>query len=231
MNRKVLKDDAKQAMRAAVVSPYMVTVIMGVILLILSSVQFFLDLWEEFMEKGIIDSDTNIVLAFGISSALFYFVNLILSTILQFGYYSYCLKVAARNQNMSYGDLFSTVRYLLKAVGLVLVMSIFTILWSLLLLIPGIIASCRYSQAIFIMAESPDKGIMECIRESKEMMAGHKWEWFVLGLSFILWDLLGLFTCFLGFIYVAPYTTVTLANYYYGLKNNFADFTAWEKAY
>ncbi|MFT4105900.1 MAG: DUF975 family protein [Lacrimispora sp.] len=231
MSRGELKADAKRAMKEAAVSPYVVTVIMGVILLILGSVQFFLDLWEEFMAEGIIESSANVVLAFGISSAVFYFVNLILSTILQFGYQSYCLKVAARNQNMSYGDLFSAVKYLLKAIGLVLMVSIFTLLWSLLFIIPGIIAACRYSQAVFIMAENPNKGIMECIRESKEMMAGHKWEWFVLGLSFILWDILGVFTCFLAFIYVTPYTTVTLANYYYALKGNSADFTAWEQAY
>lgn len=231
MSRKALKSDAKQAMREAPVSPYLVTIIMGVILLILGSVQFVLDIWEDFMAEGIIESDANMILAFGISSAIFFFINLILSTILQFGYQSYCLKVASRNQSMSYGDLFSTVRYLLKAVGLVVMISIFTILWSLLFFIPGIIASCRYSQAVFIMAENPDKGIMECINESKEMMAGHKWEWFVLSLSFILWDLLGVFTCLLAFIYVSPYTTVTLANYYYALKGNSADFTAWEQAY
>jgi uncharacterized membrane protein len=59
---------------------------------------------------------------------------------------------------------------------------------------------------------------MQCIRESKEMMVGHKWEFFVLELSFILWQLLGLVTCGLAFIYVYPYMKVTFANYYNAVK-------------
>ncbi|WP_367565873.1 DUF975 family protein [Lacrimispora sp.] len=231
MSREALKADAKQAMREAPISPYLVTIIMVVISSLLGFVQFFLELWGQFMKDGIISNEPDMVLAFGISSAVFFFIYFILSTILQFGYQTYCLKVAARNQSMSYGDLFSAVKYLLKAIGLVFIISLFTFLWSLAFVIPGIIASYRYSQAVFIMAENPDKGIMECIHESKEMMAGHKWELFVLGLSFILWDILGIFTCFLGFIYVIPYRSVTLANYYYALKGNSADFTAWQQAY
>jgi len=121
---------------------------------------------------------------------------------------------------MSYGDLFSSVRYLLKALGLILMVSLLTFLWALLLIVPGIIAAYRYSQAIIIMVEDPNKGIMQCIRESKEMMVGHKWEFFVLELSFILWQLLGLVTCGLAFIYVYPYMKVTFANYYNAIKPN-----------
>ncbi len=94
----------------------------------------------------------------------------------------------------------------------------FVMLWCLLLIIPGIIAAYRYSQAIFIMVEDPDKGMMQCIRESKEMMAGHKMEYFILEISFFFWMLLGSVTCGLAYIYVYPYMTVTFANYYNRLK-------------
>jgi uncharacterized membrane protein len=96
---------------------------------------------------------------------------------------------------------------------------IFITLWTLLLIIPGIIAALRYSQAVFIMVENPDKGIFQCIRESKEIMDGHLWEYFVLNLSFILWILLAGVTCGLAYIYVYPYLTVTLANYYIQIKD------------
>ena len=119
---------------------------------------------------------------------------------------------------MSYGDLFSSVLYLLKAIGLTLMISVFVLLWCILLVIPGIIAAYRYSQAIFIMVEDPNKGIMQCIRESKEMMAGHKMEYFILELSFFFWMLLGGVTCGRAYIYVYPYMTVTFANYYNQLK-------------
>ncbi|MBE7719713.1 DUF975 family protein [Lacrimispora indolis] len=218
MSREALKMDAKAAMREALVSPYMVTIILGVITIVFSAVQGFLDIWEGMIENAGAYGDIGQSGAFAVSSIIFMIVYFIVSTIIQFGYQSYCLKVANRDQTMSYGDLFGSVRYLLKAMGLVLMMSLLTILWSLLLIIPGIIAAYRYSQAIIIMVEDPDKGVMQCIRESKEMMAGHKWEFFVLELSFILWQLLGLVTCGLAFIYVYPYTKVTLANYYNEIK-------------
>lgn len=60
----------------------------------------------------------------------------------------------------------------------------------LLFIIPGIIALLRYSQALYILAENLSKGIRQCVNESKAMMKGHLWEYFVLNLSFIPWILL-----------------------------------------
>lgn len=214
MSRQELKFDAKEKMRQASVNPYLVTVIMGVVLVLLAVVQSFFDLWG-----GIVGSYDGESLGSYIGfSIVFFIVYFVLSTILEFGYHTYCLKVANRDSSMSYGDLFSSARYLLKALGLMIVMTVFVSLWMVLLVIPGVIAAYRYSQAIFIMAENPEKGILQCIRESKEMMIGHKMEYFVLELSFIPWALLGSFTCGLGFLYVYPYMTVTFANYYNSLK-------------
>ncbi|SEU29612.1 Protein of unknown function [Lacrimispora sphenoides] len=219
MSRKALKFDAKDAMRDALVSPIIVTLIMGVIMVILSAVQGFLDIWQKMIDNaGAYDlGQTG---AFAVSSIIFLVINIVVSTIIQFGYQSYCLKVANRDDTMSYGDLFGSVRYLLKALGLILMVSLLTFLWTLLLIIPGIIAAYRYSQAVIIMVEDPSKGIMQCIRESKEMMVGHKWEFFVLELSFILWQLLGLVTCGIAFIYVYPYMKVTFTNFYNAIKPN-----------
>lgn len=217
MNRQELKFDAKNKMREAAVKPYVVTLIMGVILMVLSGVQFILDFWGNIIGTGS-SVNTGEASTYIVSSLVFFVIYLVISTILQFGYSSYCLKVANRDGSMSYGDLFSSVRYLLKAIGLTLMISVFVLLWCILLVIPGIIAAYRYSQAIFIMVEDPNKGIMQCIRESKEMMAGHKMEYFILELSFFFWMLLGGVTCGLAYIYVYPYMTVTFANYYNSLK-------------
>ncbi len=218
MERSVLKMDAKAAMREAVISPYGFTVIFGIILIILSVIQSFLDIWERILDEANGYGDPSQLIAFIASSIVFYFIYFIITTIIQFGYFSFCLKVSNRDTTMSYGDLFSSVRYLLKAIGLTIMIFIFTALWTILLIIPGIIASYRYSQAIFILVEDPSKGILQCIRESKEMMVGHKWEFFVLELSFLLWELMAVFTCGLGYIYVYPYMNVTLANYYNAVK-------------
>lgn len=217
MNRQELKFDAKEKLRQATVNPYVVTTIMGVVLMVLTVIQVMLNVWGEIIIQGSSVSGKEISTYF-VSTIVFFVIYLFISTILQFGYSSYCLKVANRDSSMSYGDLFSALRYLLKALGLTIMMMIFILLWSLLLVIPGIIAAYRYSQAVFIMVENPDKGIMQCIRESKEMMVGHKMEYFILEISFFFWMLLGNFTCGLAYIYVYPYMTVTFANYYNHLK-------------
>ncbi|MDF2888876.1 MAG: hypothetical protein K0R23_3261 [Lacrimispora sp.] len=216
MDRKILKADAKNAMKQAFISPYMVTVIMGVILMVLTVIQVFLDKWQEILESSNAGADQ--WRSYILFSIVFFVIYFILSTLLEFGYQSFCLKVAKRDESMSYGDLFSSASYFFKALGLYFIIGVFVFLWSLLLIIPGIIAALRYSQAIFIMVENPDKGVFQCIEESKDMMDGHLWEFFVLNLSFILWHLLALITCSLSYIYVYPYVTVTQANYYNKIK-------------
>ena len=99
-----------------------------------------------------------------------------------------------------------------------ILVTVFTLLWSLLLIVPGIIKSFSYSQAMFILAENPGMTAKEAIDESKLIMDGHKFELFVLYLSFIPWFLLGYVTLGLGFIYVAPYMTLTITNFYHNIK-------------
>lgn len=95
-----------------------------------------------------------------------------------------------RDGKGSYGNLLDGFPILLRIIGLYLVQSVFIFLWSLLFVIPGIVASYRYSQAIYILLDHPEMGIMDCIRASKHMMNGNKWDYFVLELSFLGWSLL-----------------------------------------
>ena len=93
-----------------------------------------------------------------------------------------------RDINPSY--IFSGFEFYFKATGLYLVELLFVTLWSFLFVIPGFIALYKYSMAFYILADDPQKGIMQCIRESKEMMKGNKAKLFLLELSFIGWFLL-----------------------------------------
>lgn len=77
-----------------------------------------------------------------------------------------------------------------KALGLYLFQMLFTFLWSLLFVVPGIIAAIRYSQAFFILADDSTKGIRQCMDESKAMMKGNKSKYFCMSLSFIGWYIL-----------------------------------------
>lgn len=111
--------------------------------------------------------------------------------------------------------------YFIGTIGLSIVMFILTFLWSLLFVIPGIIKSFSYSQAIYIYRDYLDQGhkisFLEAITKSREMMDGHKAEYFVLQLSFILWWL----SCIviLPFFWVEPYYQQTMANYYVHLAD------------
>lgn len=99
-----------------------------------------------------------------------------------------------------------------------LLVGIFTFLWALLLIIPGIIASLSYSQAFYILSDNPQIGVMDAIRQSKEMMKGRKWKYFVLQLSFIGWGLLSVLSLGIGFLWLIPYIQTTEANFYNDLK-------------
>jgi uncharacterized membrane protein len=95
-----------------------------------------------------------------------------------------------RHQETDTKAVFSGFDRFGKAFVLSLVMGIFIILWTLLLIIPGIIAACRYSQSFYIMHDNPELSAMECLNESKRVMAGNKAKIFTLTLSFIGWALL-----------------------------------------
>ena len=95
-----------------------------------------------------------------------------------------------RRQIVGIGDVFLGFERYGKALGLFLFQGLFIVLWSLLFIVPGIIAAIRYSQAFFILADDPNKGIRQCMDESKMMMRGNKAKYFCLSLSFIGWAIL-----------------------------------------
>lgn len=97
-------------------------------------------------------------------------------------------------------------------------MGIFIALWSLLLVVPGIIAAYRYRMALFLLLDNPEKSALACISESKRMMTGRKAELFVMDLSFIGWYILEIIP-FVS-IWVTPYTQLSYVIYYEALRNS-----------
>lgn len=95
-----------------------------------------------------------------------------------------------RRKELHAGHLFDGFEYFLKCIGLTFLVGFYIFLWSLLFVIPGIIAAFRYSQAFNILADHPEYGIGECISLSKEYMKGNKTKYFCFELSFIGWELL-----------------------------------------
>jgi uncharacterized membrane protein len=119
-----------------------------------------------------------------------------------------------RKRETSPAEVFYGFERFGKAFGLYIVTSIFILLWTLLLIVPGIIAAIRYSMSFYILADNPNIGIMEAINESKRLMQGNKWKYFCLNLSFIGWAILSLLTLGIGFLWLMPYMEVTLIAFY-----------------
>lgn len=109
------------------------------------------------------------------------------------------------------------------AILLSVVSKIFIVLWTLLFIIPGIIKSYAYSQAFYIQQDQKNKDWKYCIDKSQEMMKGHKWDLFVLDLSFIGWYIVGLLCLGIGTLFVTPYHQMARANFYLELKKTFAE--------
>lgn len=92
-------------------------------------------------------------------------------------------------------------------------------MWTCLFIIPGLIAIVAYSQTVYIMLDHTEMTPMQAIRASRQLMRGHKWEYFVLEVSFYGWSLLSVCTLGLLSIWLNPYIGITQASYYNGLIN------------
>ena len=103
-----------------------------------------------------------------------------------------------------------------------LLYSIYILLWTLLFIIPGIIAQMKYSQVWFIMAEDSEISGNDALMKSKKMMDGFKMQFFLLALSFFGWILLAMLTCGIGLLWVIPYMQTSYAKFYEALKEHHA---------
>ena len=108
----------------------------------------------------------------------------------------------------------------LNVVKTMFLRSLFTFLWMLLFIIPGIIKAYEYRMIPYILAENPNMDTEEAFRLSREMMAGEKWNTFVYDLSYIGWYILSAFTAgILAVFYVAPYKACADAELYAYLRD------------
>lgn len=124
-------------------------------------------------------------------------------------------------EKVSLSEIFAMYKkqHLMSSIGTMLLMQVYIFLWSLLFIIPGIIKSYSYAQALFIKAENPNISASRAIELSKIMMEGHKGDLFYLHLSFIGWMLLSSITYnILGIVYVFPYFYAAQAFAYEEIK-------------
>lgn len=222
MDRAQLKAHARQAMRRSSMSPYVTA-------LIYCAVTYVIDLLSarlmrvdgltmlQLLGTGSYIDNPDAVVRWYISMRPGFFaytIDLLLNFMLSLLYAGFVIFVLhmIRSEETSIWNLMDGFQNFLKIIGLTIVMGIFIALWSLLLFIPGIIAYYRYRQALYLLLDYPEMGIMECILESKRLMRGRKLELFVLDLSFLGWSLLSIIP-FVS-VYTLPYMESTYALYY-----------------
>ncbi len=136
---------------------------------------------------------------------------------LSVGLYYYILKIV-RGDEPEKEDLFRFVGKILPIVALSILMVVFVLLWSILLIIPGIIVALSYSMVFYLYADHSEYTPMDYLEQSKEMMNGYKWDYFIFQLSFLGWILLSVITLGIALIWVLPYVTIAQSLYYDKLK-------------
>ena len=124
----------------------------------------------------------------------------------------------SRREKPEIGQLFSGFDRFGTHLAAYLLQTLFVCLWTLLLIIPGIIAALSYSMTYFIIAEDPSISASEAITKSKKMMKGNKWKLSYLGFRFTGWFLLVMLSFGIGFLWVGPYMYVSYAKFYDDLK-------------
>ena len=118
------------------------------------------------------------------------------------------------HNDAGFEHLFKYFPWWANAVCTRLLKGLYVFLWSLLLVIPGIVASYSYAMTEYILAEHPEMTASEAIAASKEMMSGNRWRLFCLHVSFIGWAILCAFTLGIGNLWLNPYKNAATAAFY-----------------
>ncbi len=226
LDRVQLKMEAKAITKNARVSAYLFTLLYLAIGLALDGVDWLVSggtrndvvtYVENYMG---VDVSVYLNSPLALPAAVSGFISIVVSlvtVVLSAGYILYALNVR-KGLETPYSTMFDGFLFVGKIILLSIVQYIFIFLWSLLFIIPGIIAGYRYRFALYNLCENPEMGVMEAINMSKAQTRGHKWELFVLDLSWIGWSLLCALTLGILSIWITPYIQQTDIGYFQAIK-------------
>ena len=225
LNRPLLKQQARGLIRTAQPSVLLTSAVyiaLGAVVSFLSSrlvgVSYAtLERYMNFVQQGQLDYAVS-VLTSSMPSLPAVLINAALELVMAIVGVGFTLFIlnTVRGVGAATGNLLDGFAFFWRIILLNIVLSIFVLLWSLLLIVPGIIAAYRYSMATYVLLDHPDYGVMDCIRESKALTQGRKLELFKLDLSFLGWLLLSCLP-YIGYfisVWVTPYYALTHAMYY-----------------
>ena len=140
-------------------------------------------------------------------------VSFILGGTVELGYAKFLLKQYDRKE-LQFSDLFSQFERFGTGFAQKFLRTLYSCLWALLLVIPGIVKGLSYAMTPFILEEHPEMTASEAIKASMKLMDGHKMDLFILGLTFIGWEILACLTMGIGFLFLNPYMNAAYAAFY-----------------
>ena len=144
-------------------------------------------------------------------------VSLLVSGPLMLGVCMFSLSIS-RNTQAQFEQLFWGFKKFGKSLLAYVLVILFVVLWTLLLIVPGIIAAISYSQTFFILADDEMISPSDAMKKSKKIMYGYKWKYLCLGFRFIGWGLLSILSLGIGFLWFFPYAQVSMAKFYDDIK-------------
>ena len=166
--------------------------------------------------QALLNPFAGIVASMAVLFAMYGIAVFIVGSAVELGYNSFNLSLYESPAAPKIETLFSRFPYFGNALLLRILMALKILAWTLLFVIPGIVAAYRYSMAPYIMAENPDMSAMDAIEESKRLMVDKKWRLFCLQISFIGWWILASITG-IGVVFLLPYTEAANAAFYLDL--------------
>ncbi len=214
INRIDLKEKAKVAFKANYSSSVVAALVLTALTAVLVGTNVNVDVNNADVNVSTAIAGTTTVIAL-----VFSLLNVFVFNPLKVGGYSFFKK--NNQEKAELGELISAFKSnYANSMVTTLLTDVFTFLWTLLFIVPGIVKSYSYAMVPFLIADNPDLQPMDVIKKSKQMMDGYKWQAFVLDLSFLGWEILSMLTVgILGLFYVNPYYYQTKAGLYEFLKS------------
>ena len=151
-----------------------------------------------------------IIIIASLFAAVIYFA---LGSFIGVGYAKFNLNLVDK-KNAAFETLFEYFSHWKTTTIARLLRALYVFLWSLLFIIPGIVAGFSYAMTDYILAEDPELTADEAISQSKSIMMGNKWRFFCLQFSFIGWDILATLAFGIGHLWLTPYKQAAYAAFY-----------------
>ena len=232
MNGSELKAGARRLIFDNAPKLLIISTVFVIIVTVMSELQFRLPgtalAYDRFLERlrsGELPSLGMFYSNLRVSGVVLAAIIFMLRPIMDVGFISYCIKMT-RGLGGDYYDIFNGFVLFIKVLMVFIITTVLQALWSMLFVLPGIAAYYRYRQSYYILLDAPEKGVIQCIRESKQLMSGNKLDLFLVDLSFAGWFLLDFFIALtLSFLsvpvaipivslWLTPYMGLTHAAYY-----------------